>query len=76
MGWRWKCGEAIPRPLSPTPASAVRRVYIHGAGVAGFILITRLTSSAQAPVLAALVVASWGVRSKTYSAFGRSIPSA
>jgi hypothetical protein len=52
----------IPGFGTATTAAFLPAAGIHGAGVAGFILITRLISSAQAPVLAALVVMWWGLR--------------
>lgn len=40
---------------------------IHGAGVAGFIVITRLISSAQSPLLGAAVLGWWMVRRRSLS---------
>lgn len=52
----------IPGMGTATTAAFMPVAGIHGAGVLGFILITRLVSSAQAPLLAAGVVAWWVLR--------------
>jgi hypothetical protein len=56
----------IPGFGTATTAAFLPVAGIHGAGVAGFILITRLISSAQAPVLAAGVVGWWTVRQRLW----------
>jgi hypothetical protein len=52
----------IPGFGTATTAAFMPAAGIHGAGVAGFILITRLVASAQAPLLAAGVVLWWAAR--------------